>query len=468
MTIAIWWIRRDLRLSDNPALMKALESASQVIPVFILDPYLLKSPFVGDKRLAFLYEGLRQLDHELKKRGSYLVLRQGDPVQVFTKLASQYPFISIFAEEDYSPYALGRDERIRKAFPYQAAGSSAIVPPYRLRKSDGTPYKIFTPYSRIWKSTLDREPPQITPAPEQIPTPAGIESLRVPKEPSQAASIPFQAGEKFVQPALKTFFDGPEAKIYDYEGARNRMDMDGTARISPYLRFGMLSARQAAIEALEASAYAPTPEARKSVSVWLNELAWRDFYIQILFHYPSVLKESFRSTNISWEEDGASFSTWCRGETGYPIVDAGMRQLLQSGWMHNRARMITASFLSKDLLIDWRQGQKWFMQQLIDGDPASNNGGWQWTAGTGTDAAPYFRIFNPITQSKRFDPRGSYIRRWVAELARVPDEYIHEPWKMPGDVQARNGFVPGKTYPLPIVEHSWARQRALSAFKRGR
>lgn len=468
MTTAIWWIRRDLRLSDNPALMKALESAGQVIPVFILDPHLQRSPFVGEKRLAFLYEGLRQLDHELNKRGSYLVLRQGDPVHVFTQLASQYPFSSIFAEEDYSPYAQDRDERIRNSFRYQTAGSTAIVPPYRLRKSDGTPYKVFTPYSRRWKSTLDREPPGITPAPEQIPTPPGIEGLRVPTGPSQGGSIPFQSGENCAQLALKAFLDGPEATIFEYDRTRNRMDMDGTARISPYLRFGMLSARQAAHQALEASACAPTPEARKSASVWLNELAWRDFYIQILFHYPNVLKESFRAINISWEEDAVSFSAWCQGETGYPIVDAGMRQLLQSGWMHNRARMITASFLTKDLLIDWRRGQKWFMQHLIDGDPASNNGGWQWTAGTGTDAAPYFRIFNPITQGKRFDPQGSYIRRWVAELDRVPDEYIHEPWKMPGDIQLQTGFVPGKTYPLPIVEHSWARQRALSAFKRHR
>jgi deoxyribodipyrimidine photo-lyase len=468
MTIAIWWIRRDLRLSDNPALINALTGAAQVIPVFILDPYLMNSPFSGEKRLAFLLEGLRQLDSDLRKRGSYLVLRQGDPHQVFTNIAVQFPFISIFAEEDYSPYARSRDARIRNSFPYQTAGSPAVYPPYSLLKSDGSPYAIFTPYNRIWKSFLDEEPPQIHPTPDQIPTPPGIASLPLPTQPDLASSIPFLAGEKHAQRTLNAFFDGSEAKIFDYDEARDRMDLDGTARISPYIRFGMLSARQAAHRALDSLSYAPAPGATKAVSVWLNELAWRDFYIQILFHYPSVLKESFRSVNISWEEDAYSFSAWCQGKTGYPIVDAAMRQLVQSGWMHNRARMIVASFLTKDLLIHWRQGQQWFMRNLIDGDPASNNGGWQWTAGTGTDAAPYFRIFNPVSQSKRYDPHGSYIRRWVSELAQVPDEFIHEPWKMSLGIQKHTGFIPGKTYPHPIVDHAWARQRALSAFNRHR
>jgi len=248
------------------------------------------------------------------------------------------------------------------------------------------------------------------------------------------------------------------------------MDQEGTSQLSPYLRFGMLSARQAVVSALSAMDASPDPKARKGAETWLNELIWREFYMAILHHFSDVLEQSFRADlrHIAWENDESAFEAWCEGRTGYPVVDAAMRQLVQTGWMHNRARMIVASFLVKDLLIDWRWGERFFMHHLVDGDPAANNGGWQWTAGTGTDAAPYFRIFNPILQGKKHDPNGAFVRRWVPELTRVPAQYIHEPWKMPLDVQRQAGCIIGENYPAPIIDHAWARERTLAAYAQAR
>jgi deoxyribodipyrimidine photo-lyase len=232
----------------------------------------------------------------------------------------------------------------------------------------------------------------------------------------------------------------------------------------------MLSARQAVVRALTAREAAPDERARAGAESWLNELIWREFYMAILAHFPHVLEHSFRANlrSIAWENDEDAFVAWCQGRTGYPVVDAAMRQLVETGWMHNRARMIVASFLVKDLLIDWRWGERFFMQHLVDGDPAANNGGWQWTAGTGTDAAPYFRIFNPTLQGKRHDPEGAYVRRWVPDLNRVPDRYIQEPVKMPLEVQREAGCIVGKDYPAPMMDHAWARERALAAYRLAR
>ncbi len=479
MKHAIWWIRRDLRLSDNQALESALQAAQYVIPVFVLDPGLLSSPYVGEKRLAFLLAGLRDLDERLRQRGGYLVLRRGEPVEELTRLLRQSGAEAIYAEPDVSPYARRRDERAAQQLPLHWVGSPAFRPPGSVLKVNAGPYTVFTPFSKAWKSL-----PGLTTAanyfsPERVPVPPGLDSMMVPDEPELPSSVPFVPGEVEALRRLEAFAAlrpslwsedalPPPPPIYSYASGRDRQDLEGTSQLSPYLRFGVLSAHQAVTAAWQAIQAAPDSLARKGAETWLNELIWRDFYIHILYHFPRVRRENFRLPGVRWLNDAEYFRAWCEGRTGYPIVDAAMRQLVHSGWMHNRSRMIVASFLSKDLLIDWRWGERWFMQHLIDGDPAANNGGWQWTAGTGTDAAPYFRVFNPVKQSERHDPQGIYIRRWLPELARVPNQYIHEPWTMPAQIQQAAGCMVGKDYPAPVVDHNWARQRALQAYSAAR
>jgi deoxyribodipyrimidine photo-lyase len=462
MKTGIWWIRRDLRLTDNQALAEALRQASTVIPVFILDPKLWSSDFVGPARLAFLLDGLRTLDASLRERGSRLIERQGDPLEVLTFLCQETQAEDIFAEEDYSPYARQRDGKIALTLPLQLVPGVTTFPPQMLTKAKGEPYTVFTPFSRIWRSLPALGLP--LPAPEHMPAIPELKSLEIPTQPQHPTASPFKAGEQEAQKRLSNFAN---SSIFDYAGTRNRMDLDGTSQLSPYLRLGMLSARQAVWASREASEAAETPKDREGAETWLNELIWREFYATILYYFPSVRGTAFKADlrDIPWRNDPAELAAWKAGQTGYPVVDAAMRQLNATGWMHNRARMITASFLTKDLLIDWREGEQFFMQQLLDGDPASNNGGWQWTAGTGTDAAPYFRVFNPILQGRKFDPEGNYVRLWVPELAKVPTKFIHAPWEMPLEVQKQVGCVVGQRYPSPIVDHAVARKRVLLAFR---
>jgi len=469
-TIALWWARRDLRLDDNQALDAALARADQVVPVFVLDPVLLSASDAGEKRVAFLFDGLRALDAGLRARGSRLVVRKGDPVDELADLLAETGADAVFAEGDVWPYARRRDARVAGRLPLHLTGGLTVHPPEAVLKADGTPYTVFTPYSRRWKSLPPPDPAAVLDAPERIPSPPDVPGLPIPDEPALPPGVPFPPGEAEAQRRLVAFAGGADAPVYAYREMRNRMDLDGTSRLSPYLRFGMVSARQAVVAARAAADSAPGPEARKGADTWLNELIWREFFHAILVHFPHVLEHSFRADlrDVRWEKDEDAFAAWREGRTGYPVVDAAMRALVETGWMHNRARMVAASFLVKDLLIDWRRGEQVFMEHLVDGDPAANNGGWQWTAGTGTDAAPYFRIFNPVLQGKKHDPQGAYVRRWVPELARVPDRFIHEPWKMPPDVEAAAGCVIGEDYPAPIVDHAWARQRTLDAYAQAR
>jgi deoxyribodipyrimidine photo-lyase len=470
MTTAIWWIRRDLRLTDNQALNAALSHAEQIVPVFILDLSLLSSLYVGPKRLAFLLEGLRRLDSDLQARGSYLVVRRGDPRDELDALLAETGAEDIFAEEDFSPYARRRDAHIGEELPLRWVSGLSVHPPGTVLKTDGTPYTVFTPFSRTWRSLPLPGANAVLAAPRHIPTPPGLSGRPIPTEPALPSTVSFPAGEAEAQRRLIAFADGEDAPVYRYAETRDRLDRDGTSTLSPYLRFGMLSARQAVVAALAAIESAPGSEARKGAQSWLNELIWREFYLNILHHFPGVRRESFRGDlrEVSWDNDEAAFAAWRAGRTGYPVVDAAMRQLAQTGWMHNRARMVVASFLVKDLLIDWRWGENWFMQHLLDGDPAANNGGWQWTAGTGTDAAPYFRVFNPVLQGQKFDPQGDYVRCWLPELARVPGRFIHQPWRMPVEIQRAAGCIIGQDYPAPLVDHAWARERVLAAYAQAR
>lgn len=470
MKTAIWWIRRDLRLQDNQALSLALSSAQQVIPVFIIDPRLLHSSRRSEKRLAFLFNSLHSLDSTLKAWGSYLVVRQGAPAHQLASLLAETGAEEIFAEEDYSPFAARRDSNINTSLPIVLTPGLTVHHPSEVIKSDGSPYTIFTPFSRAWLNLHQPISSDILPTPQHIQTPAGIFSQTLPAIPAASTASPFPASADAAQMRLDSFMENSKSGIYAYKAVRNRPDLEGTSGLSPYFRFGLISARQAAAAAFSALQEAPDAGSAASAQTWINELIWREFYQAILFHYPFVLKRSFREEfqYIRWQNNQNDFDAWCSGVTGYPIIDAAMRQLQKTGWMHNRTRMITASFLTKDLLIDWRWGEKWFMQHLIDGDPAANNGGWQWTAGTGTDAAPYFRIFNPILQSQKFDPHGIYIRRFVPELQSVPDEFIHEPWKMSQTTQRKVGCLIGVDYPEPIIDHHLARARTLNAYSRAK
>lgn len=464
MTTAIWWLRRDLRLTDNQAL-HAARRADHILPLFILDPALLSGPRYSPARHAFLLEGLRQLDADLRARGSYLILRQGHPASELARLRAETGAEIIYAEEDYTPYARRRDHAIAQTQPLHLTPGLTIHYPEHILKSDGKPYVIFTPYSRAWQAAPLPQRHQLLTPPPQLDTPTGLATLPIPTAPARPDSVPFPAGEAEAQRRLAHF---SHAAIYGYRTNRDRLDLPATSTLSPYLRFGMLSARQACVAALAARAAAPpNSDAAAGAHTWLNELIWREFYQHILYHFPHVRTSSFnpKYAAVPWENDPSAWAAWRDGQTGYPVIDAAMRQLSATGWMPNRARMLVAAFLVKDLFIDWRWGERWFMCQLVDGDLAANNGGWQWSAGTGVDAAPYFRIFNPVTQAGKFDPNGDYIRAWVPELAHLPRPYLYAPWIMPAALQRELGCVIGRDYPAPIVDHQWARERILAAYR---
>lgn len=473
MTTAIWWIRRDLRLHDNQALSQAIGEGRRVAPVFVMDDRLLDSPNAGPRRTAFMIDGLTRLDHDLRQRGSRLIVRRGLPEEELPRLVQELGAEEVVAQRDCSLFAKQRDAAVGRRVPLKLVEGVAALPLGSIRKEDGGAYTVFTPYSRRWKELWRLSTPALIPAPSRLDsfpeevTGGGIDMPLLPTADGSVAT--FGAGEAAALSALLAFVTGSRA-IYAYSERRNRPDLQGTARLSPYLRFGMLSPRQAVTAAFEAMDSAPDSAAQSSAETWLNELIWREFYISIMHEYPHVSRSSFRPEYdaIRWSNDESDFDAWKSGRTGYPFVDAAMRQLAETGWMHNRARMVVASFLVKDLLVDWRWGERWFMQQLVDGDPASNNGGWQWTAGTGTDAAPYFRVFNPVSQGAKFDPDGAFVREWIPELRLVPNTYIHEPWKMPEQAQRAFGCRIGQDYPGPIVDHTWARERVLDAYQAAR
>jgi deoxyribodipyrimidine photo-lyase len=444
---AIWWIRRDLRLQDNLTLQKALDNPP-VLPVFILDPVLLNT--APERRLKFLFQNLHMLDQDLRSRGSQLIVRSGKPDAVLKGLLQETSSDRIYAEEDFTPYARLRSVLVGGCLPLKLVQGQLGIHPLAGLKSSGEPYKVYTPFKKNWLAHKSRF--GLIASPKNIPSISGVRSEPLPDGRDTAI---FPAGEEAAQLRLLSFL---KEKITDYDKTRDRMDLEGTSVLSPYFHFGVLGLRTALFHALQLVFGGSEKGESGGPEIWLNELIWREFYIHILYHFPRVRTQNFRPQydHIFWLNKPEEFETWKEGRTGYPIVDAAMRQMLETGWMHNRARMIAASFLVKHLLIDWRWGERWFRESLLDGDLAANNGGWQWVAGTGTDAAPYFRIFNPVLQSRKFDPRGTYIRKWVPELEGLDDTTIHAPWE-------KDKTPPG--YPPPLVDHRSARERALIAYQ---
>lgn len=468
MSALILWFRRDLRLNDNTALHAASTRNLPIIPLFIFDPDLLKTARIGVPRLKFLLDSLISLDASLQAYNTRLILRFGKPLEVLSALIAETGATALYANRDYSPFARARDAKISNlSLEVQFFDDAVLIPPDNLLKDDGKPYVVYTPYWKKWKTL-----------PKTSVLATNLNNTSFYQAPLATQAIPslsdlgypeisplIKATETYAQTLLETFIR-QDSHAYSTKReflpilpyAENRPS--GTSYLSPFLRLGLLSPRQVYWAARIAYQQTINPEHQESIEKWVSELAWREFYAQILYHFPHVLERDFVPTyaNLAWHNAPLDFQAWQAGQTGFPIIDAPMRQLNTIGWMPNRARMIVASFLIKDLLIHWRQGDIYFMQHLLDGDVASNNGGWQWAAGTGTDAQPYFRIFNPVSQSQKF-ATPDYLRYWIPELANVPDKYIHEPHTMP---------TPPRTYAKPIIDHAFARERTLAAFKAAR
>lgn len=450
---AVVWFRRDLRVDDHHALTAALGAVDDgpVVPLFVVDPVLWDGS--GANRRWFLHGALDALDAALRARGSRLVVRHGDPVEVVPALAAEVGAGAVFHSQDVGVYGRHRDERVAAALADDdrelvEAESPWVVPAGELHTQGGDGFKVFSAYLRAWRQ---RRLPRRVDAPDELPA-VDLDSDDLPDRPDVESDLP-EPGPDAGMARFDAFLDDDAA---DYDGGRNRPDLDATSRLSPYLRFGCVHPRQL-IRKLDPR--------RQGHDRFLTELAWRDFYADVLHHSPESAWENWspKLADIAVDDGDQAderFEAWRDGRTGYPIVDAGMRQLLAEGWMHNRVRMIVASFLVKDLHLPWQQGASWFMEQLVDGDLPSNQHGWQWVAGTGTDAAPYFRVFNPTTQGEKFDPDGGYVRRYVPELASITGGDVHQP----GD--SEDGRP--SDYPAPIVDHAAERREALARYERAR
>jgi deoxyribodipyrimidine photo-lyase len=485
MTRSIVWFRRDLRLADNAALAAAIRQG-EVLPAFVIDPVLLNSDRVGAKRVAWLAANLRELDRSLRQRGSRLIVRRGEPAVELLKLARETGATNVFFNLDLTRYARKRDQRV--ALELEAQGVTVesfddmtVHHPEEVVTLTGRPYQVFTAFKRAWLALPKPAADEAESLPEHMPLPEDLRhcehslrsNLDLTEEDCFVANSAPRNDETIELPAagedaaLNRLNDFLEATIYGYSEGRTLLDRAATSFLSPYLRFGALSIRQAYWGAKAAIDLTTDKAAQQGAEAWLNELIWREFYMALLYHFPHTIDQPLREQyrDFEWLEDDDAFAAWREGRTGYPVVDAAMRMLNATGWMHNRARMIVASFLTKDLLIDWRQGERYFMQQLIDGDSASNVGGWQWAAGVGADAQPFFRVFNPTLQGQRFDPAGSFVKQWLPELVQVPIEFVHEPWKMKPADQQKYGVIIGRDYPAPIIEHSFARDRALQHYR---
>ncbi len=463
-TPTLLWFRQDLRLADNPALAAAVK-AGPVLPVFILDDETPGQWKAGGASRWWLHHSLEALAADLRKLGSDLILRRGPAAKVITSLLKETGATAIFWNRQYEPWAIGRDTRIKDSLKTasiraESFNASLLREPWEMKTGAGGPYRVFTPFWRAAREQLGSvDPvarPKAIPAPAAWPASDKLASWKLlPTRPDWSTGFTphWTPGEHGARKRLDTFLAGA---LSGYATQRDRPDIEATSRLSPHLHFGEIGPRQVWKAAIAA---AQSRGQETNTDKFLAELGWREFSYHLLYHFPHLpernYKESFDA--FPWDDNETNFRKWCRGQTGYPIVDAGMRELWTTGFMHNRVRMVAASFLIKHLLIPWQKGEAWFWDTLVDADLASNAASWQWVAGSGADAAPYFRIFNPVMQGEKFDPDGAYVRKWVPELAACNPKFIHRPWDAPDFTRLR--------YPAPMIDHATARDRALKAFK---
>jgi deoxyribodipyrimidine photo-lyase len=468
------WFRRDLRTSDHAALHHALAASDQVYCAFVFDTDILQGLPPDDRRVGFIHHCLVELDADLRRLGGSLLAVQGRAADEIVRLAGELEVDAVFANTDYEPAAIARDNEVAARLRAEGRRFASLKDQVVFEKNEvltlaGQPYSVFTPYKNAWLKRVLQQPECLAPwlidphAAKLAPAPAGhaLPTLaQLGFEPSATPVVP--AGMSGAGELFERFLP----RLAGYQGTRDYPAIDGTSGLSAHLRFGTVSVRYLVrtLQQLVANGAGGAGGA-----TWLAELVWREFYAMILYHHPQVVEHAFKPAfdAIEWEHGRAAdeaFAAWCEGRTGYPLVDAAMAQLNRTGYMHNRLRMVTASFLVKDLGIDWRRGERYFALRLNDYELASNNGGWQWAASTGCDAQPWFRIFNPITQSQKFDPEGAFIRRYLPQLARLDARQVHAPWLAGPATLAAAGLALGRDYPLPIVDHEQARHRTLERF----
>jgi deoxyribodipyrimidine photo-lyase len=476
---AILWLRLDLRLADNPALDAAVKGGGgPVIPVFIWSPGEEGDWPPGGASRWWLHQSLAALDACLRRLGSKLVIRRGPALAILRALAKETGAGAVFWNRRYEPAVMARDAKVEAALCgdgrwVERFNATLLHEPWTIENRSGRPFQVFTPF---WKHCLDQpDPAAPLPPPKKLCAPAtwpkslSLDELELEPKINWTGNMraAWRPGEAGAQANLKRFLNNA---VWNYNDDRNHPDRAGTSRLSPHLHFGEISPRQIWHGLKRMASKRGLPMVKWRSSPFLTELGWREFAHHLLFHFPHTPTEPLRPEfkNFPWRQDAARLEAWQKGRTGFPIVDAGMRELWATGWMHNRVRMIVASFLVKDLLLPWPEGARWFWDALVDADLANNTLGWQWTAGCGADAAPYFRVFNPVSQGEKFDPQGDYVRRWCPELAERPAVWIHQPHHAPPGILHAAGVVLGRVYPRPIVSHPAARERALKAFARFR
>jgi deoxyribodipyrimidine photo-lyase len=476
MPSTIIWFRQNLRLRDNAALTEAIKNRGPVIPVFVWSSEEEGAWPPGAASKWWLHHSLKSLASDLGKRGSRLILRRGKTTHCLEKLAAEVKAGAVFWNRRYEPDHLKIEATVNRQLNrsgIKTAGFKAALlwEPEDVLTSTGGPFQVFTAY---YRACMRREPPSPPlplppkiPSPQQWPESLSLDALKLEPEIDWTAGIreAWNPGEEGAHRRLSAFL---EAALADYPERRDRPDLNGVSRLSPHLHFGEISPGQIGHAVESFRQIKGDPSIDRAAETYLRQIVWREFAYHLLFHFPDTTDQPLRTKfeRFPWVDNAAMLKAWQKGKTGYPLVDAGMRELWTTGWMHNRVRMIAASFLTKHLLIAWQQGAKWFWDTLVDADLANNTLGWQWVAGCGADAAPYFRIFNPVRQGEKFDPAGAYVRKWVPELAQLPVEWIHKPWEAPQEVLKKAGVALGETYPFPIVDHTFARDRALAAYEK--